>query len=65
MRNCTRLTFLMMSCLPALVLAQEREMTCDDHWQSDRVSHCEINEMTIPATFKTERVPDPRPSARK
>jgi len=40
----------MMSCLPALVLAQEREMTCDDHWQSDRVSHCEINEMTIPAT---------------
>ncbi|HVP47491.1 MAG TPA: DUF4097 family beta strand repeat-containing protein [Bryobacteraceae bacterium] len=50
MRNCTRLTFLMMSCLPALVLAQEREMTCDDHWQSDRVSHCEINEMTIPAT---------------
>ena len=50
MRNCTRLTILMMSCLPALVLAQEREMTCDDHWQSDRVSHCEINEMTIPAT---------------
>jgi len=42
----------MMSCLPALVFAQnaEREMTCDDQWQSDRVSHCEINEMTIPAT---------------
>ncbi|MBZ5592146.1 MAG: DUF4097 domain-containing protein [Acidobacteriia bacterium] len=54
MRNCTRLTFLMMSCLPALILAQdrEREMTCDDHWQSDQVSHCEINEMTIPATPK-------------
>lgn len=52
MRNCTRLTFLMTSCLPALLLAQpqEREMTCDDHWQSDQVSHCEINEMTVPAT---------------
>ena len=52
MRNCTRLTLVMMSWLPALALAQnaEREMTCDDHWQSDRISHCEINEMTIPAT---------------
>ena len=49
MRNCTRLTFLMMSCLPSLILAQDHEMTCDDHWQSDRASHCEINEMTIPA----------------
>jgi hypothetical protein len=51
MRNCTRLTLVMMSWLPALALAQnaEREMTCDDQWQSDRVSHCEINEMTIPA----------------
>jgi len=39
----------MMSCLPALILAQDHEMTCDDHWQSDRASHCEINEMTIPA----------------
>jgi len=52
MRNCTRLTLVMMSWLPALVFAQnaDREMTCDDHWQGDRVSHCEINEMTIPAT---------------
>jgi len=39
----------MMSCLPSLILAQDHEMTCDDHWQSDRASHCEINEMTIPA----------------
>ena len=53
MRNCTRLALVMMSWLP-LAFAQnaEREMTCDDHWQSDRVSHCEINEMTIPATPK-------------
>jgi DUF4097 and DUF4098 domain-containing protein YvlB len=52
MRNCTRLTLVMLSWLPALALAQnaEREMTCEDQWQSDRVSHCEINEMTIPAT---------------
>ena len=39
----------MMSCLPALILAQDHEMTCDDRWQGDRASHCEINEMTIPA----------------
>lgn len=51
MRNCTRLTLVMMSWLP-LAFAQnaEREMTCDDQWHNDRVSHCEINEMTIPAT---------------
>ena len=51
MRNCTRVALVVMSCLP-LAFAQnsEREMTCDDHWQNDRVSHCEINEMTIPAT---------------
>src|SRR5579864_458721 len=50
MRNCTRLTLVMLSWLPAIALAQnaEREMACDDQWQSDRVSHCEINEMTIP-----------------
>ena len=54
MRNYTRLTLLAMSCLPALMLAQDREheMTCDDHWQSDRVSHCEINELRIPGTGK-------------
>ena len=53
MRNCTRLTLMMMGWLP-LAFAQnaEREMTCDDQWQSDRVSHCEINEMTIPATSR-------------
>ena len=27
----------------------EREMTCDNGWQNDLVSHCEINEMTIAA----------------
>src|SRR5713226_3678152 len=54
MRNYTRLTLVMMSSLPVLALAQnaDREMTCDDQWQSDRVSHCEINEMTIPATSR-------------
>jgi hypothetical protein len=38
--------------LTPVILAQtpEREMTCDEGWQSDLVSHCEINEMTIPAT---------------
>jgi len=54
MRTYTRLTLVMMSWLPALALAQnaDREMTCDEQWQSDRVSHCEINEMTIPATSR-------------
>lgn len=29
----------------------ERHMTCDnENWNNDRVSHCEINETTIPAT---------------
>ena len=27
----------------------ERAMNCDENWQSDRVSHCEINEMTLAA----------------
>jgi hypothetical protein len=45
------LVALLGACQTSAVLAQnpEREMTCEEGWQSDRVSHCEINEMTIPA----------------
>ena len=45
-----------LSCLTGLVLMQqaraqeaERAMNCDENWQSDRASHCEINEMTLAA----------------
>jgi hypothetical protein len=40
-------------CAAPIVLAQdlERQMSCDEqNWNSDRVSHCEINETAIPAT---------------
>src|ERR1041384_5331742 len=31
--------------------SQERSLICDDRWsQSDRPSHCEIREQTLPAT---------------
>src|SRR6266446_5318496 len=46
------LVALLGTCLTSGMLAQnpERGLTCDEGWQSDLVSHCEINEMTIPAT---------------
>src|SRR5205085_1804989 len=45
---------LTISCLASLTMAQDkdREMTCDENWQSDRVSHCEINEMSIAAASR-------------
>jgi hypothetical protein len=56
MRNFTRFMLAALCSLTALVLIQparaqpaEREMNCDENWQSDRVSHCEINETTLAA----------------
>ncbi len=56
MRIFTPAVLLALPCLTAFVWAPraraqapERQMTCDENWQSDRVSHCEINEMTIAA----------------
>jgi len=33
----------------ALAQEAERAMNCDENWQSDRASHCEINETTLAA----------------
>src|SRR6476660_3273278 len=56
MRPFTRFMFVAMSGLAGLTLISqaraqqaEREMNCDENWQSDRASHCEINETTIAA----------------
>jgi DUF4097 and DUF4098 domain-containing protein YvlB len=57
MRILSRTALIGMSCLAALALVRpavaqepEREMSCDEGWQSDRASHCEINEMKIAAS---------------
>ena len=54
MRISSRFMLMGLSCLTGLVLipqarAQEAEraMNCDENWQSDRASHCEINETTL------------------
>ena len=56
MRIFTRFMLVGLSGLTGLVLMQqaraqqaEREMNCDENWQSDRASHCEINETTLAA----------------
>lgn len=56
MRISTRFMLAAVSCFAGLVLMQqaraqqpEREMNCDENWQSERVSHCEINETTLAA----------------
>src|SRR5437868_778821 len=56
MRISTRFMPAALCCLAGLVLTQEaraqqpeREMNCDENWQGDRVSHCEINGMTLGA----------------
>src|SRR5712664_3775928 len=54
MRNFTRFMLVGLSGLTSVVLMQqaraqeaERAMNCDENWQSNRVSHCEINETTL------------------
>src|ERR1700730_13241370 len=44
------LTLLFLMTMASLIFAQEtdRQMTCDEGRGSDRASHCEINEMSIP-----------------
>jgi DUF4097 and DUF4098 domain-containing protein YvlB len=51
MRKFIRTALVVAFCLAPAVVAQEteREMTCDESWQNDRVSHCEINEMALSA----------------
>ena len=52
MHTFTRFALTAGFCLAPTILAQEpaREMSCDEqHWDGDRITHCEINESTIPA----------------
>jgi DUF4097 and DUF4098 domain-containing protein YvlB len=56
MRISTRFMLVALSGLTGVVLMQqaraqeaERAMNCDENWQSDRASHCEINETTLAA----------------
>ncbi|MCU1273396.1 MAG: hypothetical protein JWO48_827, partial [Bryobacterales bacterium] len=54
MRALTILILMAMACVPSAIFAQEtdRQLTCDESRQSDRVSHCEINEMSIPVVSR-------------
>jgi hypothetical protein len=54
MRAPTVLILMAMACVPSVIFAQEtdRQMTCDKGRQSDRASHCEINEMSIPVVSR-------------
>src|SRR2546421_4453118 len=54
MRSRGVLILMAMACLPSVIFAQEndRQMTCDEGRQSDRASHCEINEMSIPVVSR-------------
>jgi DUF4097 and DUF4098 domain-containing protein YvlB len=57
-KNCMRLMVLLPAilcfiCISAFAQRTEREergLTCNDNWNSDRASHCVIKEQTIPAS---------------
>jgi len=51
MHSLTRFALSAALLVAPLAFAQEPEMSCDEqHWDSDRATHCEINETTIAAT---------------